>query len=99
MALAASPGAESPANGEFLAAGGGAGEQQTREIDAGDEQNHAHGRPENGERAAQTSVNVVLERAETYSPNILGVHAAGGGDVVSPTEMVLDERALGLSLG
>ena len=59
---ASAAGAESAAHGEFLGAGGGAGEQQVGEIDAGDEQDGADGGPEDDQRPAQFAADVVLER-------------------------------------
>ena len=72
--------AESAAHGELLGAGGGAGQQQVGEIDAGDEQNDADRGPENDERTAQLAADVVLERHGDDTA-ILGVVAAGLRDI------------------
>ena len=59
---AAAAGAECAAHGELFGAGGGARKQQVGEIDAGDQQNHADGGPENNERAVKPAGDIVLER-------------------------------------
>ncbi len=54
-------GAEGGTGGEFLGARGGAGEEKIGEIDADDEKNESDGGPENDERRAEFSANVVAQ--------------------------------------
>src|SRR5262249_37662735 len=54
--------AQSPAHGELLAARGGAGEQQIREVHACDQQDHSDGGPQNNQRSVETTTDVVFER-------------------------------------
>ncbi len=61
---AAACGSECGAHGELLGAGGGAGEQEVREVDADDEKDESDGSPEDDERAAETAGDVVLEVPE-----------------------------------
>ncbi len=58
---AAACGSECGAHGELLGAGGCAGEQKVREVDADDEEDESDGAPEDDERAAKTSGDVLLE--------------------------------------
>jgi hypothetical protein len=56
--------AERGANGEFTRAGGGAGEQQARNIGADDQEQQAEGAGEQQERRAYVGDDGLLERAD-----------------------------------
>ena len=58
---AAACGSECGAHSEFLGAGSGSGEEEIREVDADDEEDESDGAPEDDERAAKTSGDVLLE--------------------------------------
>ena len=56
--------AQRHADGDFLLAGGGARQQQIREIRADDQHDHADGEGEHGQRRADASADVLGERRD-----------------------------------
>src|SRR6202035_2569020 len=61
---AAACGSECGAHGALFGTGGGAGEQEVREVDADDEENESDGSPEDDEGAAETAAGIVFEVPE-----------------------------------
>ena len=73
--------AERAAQSELFAARGGAGKQKVGEVDADDEKDESDGAPEDDQRAAKLTADVVLQLN-----GVGGVVVVGGWDLLAPVE-------------